>query len=132
MLCTRLISQHCEKQLRLHAFAGLRFLCLRQNLLQSAAEIQQAACKQCLEDLYINDNKLAEIPDLSGFQRLKRIEFSYNHEVRCSMPRAACAAAFCMCHRHAVSHQAGLLYMLQNVMAAALLRLVLTQTMRCM
>jgi Leucine-rich repeat (LRR) protein len=61
--------------------AGLKFLCFRQNLLPDARRISEASCKHVLEELYFNDNRLKEIPDLSGFARLKRVEFSYNHEV---------------------------------------------------
>jgi hypothetical protein len=62
-------------------FAGLKFLCFRQNLISDASSIATAESRHCLEELYINDNQLKDIPELSGFARLKRLEFSYNHEV---------------------------------------------------
>ena len=62
--------------------AGLKFLCFRQNLIADASVISQAACKRTLEELFINDNKLRDIPDLAGFDKLSKVEFSYNHEVR--------------------------------------------------
>ena len=62
--------------------ADIKFLCFRQNLIKDASPIVQAAFKFALQDLYFNDNQLAEIPDLTGFRKLRRLEFSYNHEVR--------------------------------------------------
>jgi Leucine-rich repeat (LRR) protein len=70
--------------------AGLKFLCLRQNLIKDASAIGSAQCKDTLEELYFNDNQLTEIPDLTGFKKLRRLEFSYNHEVSIAFCRRAC------------------------------------------
>jgi Leucine-rich repeat (LRR) protein len=66
--------------------SALRFLCFRQNLLKDASAIGSAQCKDTLEELYFNDNQLREIPDLTGFRKLRRLEFSYNHEVSMAPP----------------------------------------------
>ena len=62
--------------------AGLRYLSLRQNLLPDGNMLSRAEFKGTLQELYINDNHLKTVPELTDFTMLKRLEFSYNHEVR--------------------------------------------------
>jgi Leucine-rich repeat (LRR) protein len=61
--------------------AGVRFLCLRQNLLADSSWLQALQCKSVLEELHLNDNQLTAAPELQGFTALTRLELSYNHEV---------------------------------------------------
>jgi hypothetical protein len=61
--------------------AGLRYLSLRQNLLADGNMLSKAEFKGSLQELFINDNQLKAIPELTDFTALKRLEFSYNHEV---------------------------------------------------
>lgn len=62
--------------------AGLKYLSLRQNLLPNGDDLCQAEFKSSLQELYVNDNHLKAVPVLSDFTSLKRLELSYNHEVR--------------------------------------------------
>jgi hypothetical protein len=62
--------------------AGIRFFCVRQNLLSDAAWVQALHCKSTLEELHLNDNQLKAIPELQSFTALVRLELSYNHEAR--------------------------------------------------
>jgi hypothetical protein len=87
-------------------YSDLKFLCFRQNLLADASAITRGACKQSLEELYMNDNHLKEIPDLTGFEKLRRLEFSYNHEVHCKALSGSVKIIVChveICEKY-VSH----------------------------
>jgi hypothetical protein len=71
---------------RLLALTGLKALNLRQNLLGDVAAWNGCACKDALEDLEFRDNQIKEVPQLTGFTCLTRLELSYN-EVRCPRPQ---------------------------------------------
>lgn len=63
---------------RVLALKHLQALNLRQNLLGEVSSWNDCACKATLEDLEFRDNQIKEIPELSGFTQLTRLELSYN------------------------------------------------------
>lgn len=63
---------------RIIALTGLRSLNFRQNLLTDVSSLSQASFKESMEDLEVRDNHLTEIPNVEGFNNMRRFEFSYN------------------------------------------------------
>eukprot|EP00878_Enallax_costatus_P022925 GHUV01024363.1.p1 GENE.GHUV01024363.1~~GHUV01024363.1.p1 ORF type:complete len:325 (+),score=74.04 GHUV01024363.1:307-1281(+) len=76
---------------RILALTGLRTLNLRQNILPDVAPLDSCKCQGTLEDLEVRDNLLTEIPSLSSFSALTRLEFSYN-QIRSLAPLTSLTA----------------------------------------
>eukprot|EP01023_Acetabularia_acetabulum_P034529 TRINITY_DN3241_c0_g1_i4.p1 TRINITY_DN3241_c0_g1~~TRINITY_DN3241_c0_g1_i4.p1 ORF type:complete len:329 (-),score=49.58 TRINITY_DN3241_c0_g1_i4:1183-2169(-) len=66
---------------RILQLTNLKMLNFRQNLLTDAQFANDLNCKETLEELIFHDNQLSQIPNLENFDKLKRLEFSYN-EIR--------------------------------------------------
>ncbi|KAI3430888.1 hypothetical protein D9Q98_009297 [Chlorella vulgaris] len=67
------------------ALTGLRRLCIRQNLVSEAAEVEALASAPVLESLDLRDNQFKALPNLAAFTALQCLEVSYN-EVRSLAP----------------------------------------------
>lgn len=72
---------------RILALTGLVSINFRQNLLTDVSAWSGAACSPGMQDCEFRDNQIKDIPDLSKFSALTRLEFSYN-EIRSIEPLA--------------------------------------------
>ncbi|KAK9919072.1 hypothetical protein WJX75_009137 [Coccomyxa subellipsoidea] len=63
---------------RLLALAGLHTLTLRQNILTDVSQLGSCAFRAVLKELILHDNQIKDIPALSDFTSLQRLELSYN------------------------------------------------------
>mmetsp|Transcript_4993 Transcript_4993/g.10772 ORF Transcript_4993/g.10772 Transcript_4993/m.10772 type:complete len:327 (+) Transcript_4993:33-1013(+) len=70
---------------RILALKDLRQVNFRQNLLTDISAWAECSCRDVVEDVEFRDNQLTEIPSLSGFKNLRRLELSYN-EIRSISP----------------------------------------------
>lgn len=61
--------------------SGLEYLCFRQNLLRDASDLSNAAFKDTLQELHLNDNQISQVPVIQDLTALTKLELSYNHEV---------------------------------------------------
>ncbi|KAK9835640.1 hypothetical protein WJX74_004889 [Apatococcus lobatus] len=76
---------------RLLALTGLRKLSLRQNVLTTAAALEQSAFAPVLQELVLHDNHLSQAPNLATMTSLTRLELSYN-QIKSLSPLSVCRA----------------------------------------
>ncbi|KAL6774147.1 hypothetical protein ACKKBG_A23930 [Auxenochlorella protothecoides x Auxenochlorella symbiontica] len=82
---------------------GLTKLCLRQNLLTSAEEVEALASAPCLEELDLRDNQFTQVPNFRGFFSLTNLDMSYNQfvslEALSSLPGPRLTHLYCAANK---------------------------------